>query len=221
MRQFNYICSIILVITLPLMIVILSSNLILRSSASYTFHFNDSQVVMEVPYSVKGNEFASEITAYFNSVFSEEPFQVYEDNGLFKDKIFEKDEQAVMKKAKDVLNIELAIGLFCLVLSVGIYAYLLKCGFYEAVRNRFKVCIGVTVALLVLQAALFSIKGFRLWLYNTLIGIQLHKDSILQLILGDPSYVTYIIFVTIFGGGALAVLTYLHHELTKPRQIFY
>ena len=79
----------------------------------------------------------------------------------------------------------------------------------------------MTVALLVLQAALFSIKGFRLWLYNTLIGIQLHKDSILQLILGDPSYVTYIIFATIFGVGALAVLTYLHHELTKPRQIFY
>ena len=71
MRQFNYICSIILVITLPLMIVILSSNLILRSSASYTFHFNDSQVVLEVPYSVKGDAFASEITSYFNSVFSD------------------------------------------------------------------------------------------------------------------------------------------------------
>ena len=221
MRQFNYICSIILVITLPLMIVILSSNLILRSSATYTFHFNDSQVVMEVPYSVKGDAFASEITAYFNSIFSDEPFQVYEDNGLFKDEIFEKDEQAVMQKAKDVLNIELAVGLFCLVLSVGIYVYLLKCGFYEAVRNRFKVCIGVTAGLLVLQAVLFSIKGFRIWLYNGLIGLPLHKDSILQLILGDPSYVTYILFASIFGAGALAILTYLHHELTKPRQIFY
>lgn len=221
MRQFNYICSIILVITLPLMIVILSSNLILRSSATYTFHFNDSQVVMEVPYSVKGNEFASEITSYFNSVFSDEPFQVYEDNGLFKDEIFEKDEQAVMKKAKDVLNIELAVGLFCLVISAGIYIYLLKSGFYEAVRNRFKVCIGVTVGLLVVQAAVFSIKGFRVWLYNALIGLPVHKDSILQLILGDPSYVTYILFASIFGGGALAILSYLHHELTKPNQIFY
>jgi len=220
MRQFNYICSIILVITLPLMIVILSSNLILRSSATYTFHFNDSQVVMEVPYSVKGNEFASEIAAYWNS-FSDEPFQVYEDNGLFKDEIFEKDEQAVMKKAKDVLNIELAIGLFCLILSVGIYIYLLKSGFYEAVRNRFKVCIGVTAGLLILQAAAFSMKSFRLWLYNTFIGIELHKDSILQLILGDPSYVTYILFASIFGGGVLAILSYLHHELTKPNQIFY
>jgi len=221
MRQFNYICSIILVITLPLMIVLLSSNLVLRSSATYTFHFNDSQVVMEVPYSVKGNEFASEITAYFNAFFSDEPFQVYEDNGLFKDEIFEKDEQAVMKKAKDVLNIELAIGLFCLVLSVGIYIYLLKSGFYEAVRNRFKVCVVVTVILLVLQAVFFYIKGCRVWLYDTLIGMELHKDSILQLILGDPSYVTYVLFATIFGGGALAILSYLHHELTKPNQIFY
>lgn len=220
MRRFNFICSIILVITLPLMIVILSSNLILRSSATYTFHFNDSQVVMEVPYSVRGNEFASEITSYWNS-FSKKPFQVYEDNGMFKDEIFEEDEQAVMKKAKDVLNIELAVGLFCLILSAGIYIYLLKSGFHEALRNRFKVCIGVTIGLLLLQAVTFSIKGFRLWLYQVLIGVQLHKDSVLQLILGDPSYVTYIIFASIFGGGALAILSYLHHELTKPRQIFY
>ncbi|MBR3785215.1 MAG: DUF1461 domain-containing protein [Firmicutes bacterium] len=221
MRQFNYVCSIVLAIVLPLTIVILSSNLILRSSAAYTFHFNDSQVVMEVPYNVKGNEFASEITSYWNGFFSDEPFQVYEDNGMFKDEIFEQDEQAVMEKAKDVLNIELAIGLFCLVLSVGIYGYLLKSGFYEALRNRYKVCIGVTAGLLVLQAVLCSIKGFRVWLYQTLIGLPLHKDSILQLILGDPSYVTYILFASIFGGGALAIVTYLHHTLTRPNRIFY
>ena len=220
MRQFNYVCSIILVITLPLMIVILSSNLILRSSATYTFHFNDSQVVLEVPYSVKGNEFASEISSYWNS-FSDEPFQVYEDNGLFQDEIFEEDEQAVMKKAKDVLNIELAIGLFCLVVAAGIYIYLLKAGFHEALRNRYLVCVGVTIGLLIFQAIAFSIKGFRLWLYNGLIGIPLHKDSVLQLILGDPSYVTYILFATIAGAAALGILSYLHYEITKPNRIFY
>ena len=94
MRQFNYFCSIVLTVLLPLMIVILSSNLILRSSATYTFHFNDSQVVTEVPYNVKGNEFAEAIADYWSS-FSTEPFQVYEDNGMFKDEIFEEDEQAV------------------------------------------------------------------------------------------------------------------------------
>lgn len=220
MRKFNYFCSIILVVTLPLMIVILSSNLILRVSATYVFHFNDSQVISEVPYNVEGTEFADAIASYWSS-FDDEPFQVYEDNGLFKDKVFEEDEQAVMEKAKYVLNIELAAGILCLVLSTGIYIYLLKSGFGLALRNRYKVCTGVTIGLLVLQLVCWFTKGFRLWLYDTFIGISLHKDSVLALILGDPSFKTYMLFATIFGAAMLAILTYVHHSITRPDRMFY
>ena len=220
MRNFNFICSIILVVTLPLMIVILSSNLVLRSSSTYVFHFNDSQVISEVPYNVEGTEFAEAIASYWSS-FDDEPFQVYEDNGLFKDEIFEEDEQMVMKKAKHALNIELAVGVLCLVITVVIYGYLLRSGFGLALRNRYKVCIGVTIGLLVVQAACWFTKGFRLWLYDALIGVNLHKDSVLALILGDPSFQTYMLFATIFGGGMLAIITYIHFSLTRPDRIFY
>ena len=220
MHKFNYICSIILVITLPLMIVILSSNLILRVSATYTYHFNDSQVISEVPYNVEGTEFADKIASYWSS-FDDEPFQVYEDNGMFKDKIFEKDEQAVMSKAKHALNIELAAGMLCLAVSLAIYIYLLKSGFTEALRNRYKACIGLTIILLVVQVVCWSMKDFRVWLYDTFIGLPLHQDSILALILGDPSFKTYMLFATIFGAAILAILTYIHHSLTRPDRIFY
>ena len=220
MRQFNYICSIVLVITLPLMIVILSSNLILRVSSTYTFHFNDSQVISEVPYNVKGTQFADEIASYWSS-FDDEPFQVYEDNGLFQDEIFQSDEQEVMKKAKYILNIELGAGVFCLLISLGIYVYLLKSGFSAALRNRYKVCAGVTLIMLVVQSICWSTKSFRIWFYNTFIGVTLHKDSILALILGDPSYKTYILFATIFGAAVLAILSYIHHSLTKEQRMFY
>ena len=220
MRNFNFICSIILVVTLPLMIVILSSNLVLRSSSTYVFHFNDSQVISEVPYNVEGTEFAEAIASYWSS-FDDVPFQVYEDNGMFKDEIFEQDEQLAMEKAKHALNIELAVGVFCLLVSVAIYIYLLKSGFGLALRNRYKICIGVTIGLFIAQAICWFNKGFRLWLYNSLVGVSLHKDSVLALILGDPSYQTFILFATIFGGGALAIITYIHFSLTRPDRIFY
>ena len=220
MRKFNYFCSIILVVTLPLMIVILSSNLILRVSSTYVFHFNDSQVISEVPYNVEGNEFAEAIASYWSS-FGDEPFQVYEDNGMFKDEVFEKDEQLAMEKAKYALNIELAAGVLLLVVSTAIYTYLLKSGFGLALRNRFKVSIGVTIVLLIAQIVCWFTKGFRLWLYDTLIGVKLHKDSVLALILGDPSYTTYMLFATIFGAAMLAILTYVHNSVTRPDRIFY
>ncbi len=220
MKQFNFICSIILVVVLPLMIVILSSNLILRVSAPYTFHFNDSEVVMEVPYNVKGTEFADEISAYWSS-FSDEPFQVHEDNGLFKDEIFEEDEQAVMKQVKHILNIALAAGLLCLMLTLGIYIYLLKSGFTVVLRKRYKVGAAITILLLIVQAVCWSMKSVRLWAYDQLIGLPLHKESVLALLLGDPSYVTYIIFATVAGGAMLAILSYVHFVLTRPDRIFY
>lgn len=99
MHKFNYLCSIILIVTLSLMIVILSSNLILRVSETYNFHFNDSQVTSEIPYSVTGSELSGEIAHYWTS-FSSDDFQVYEVNGNYRDPIFKADEQAAMKKAK-------------------------------------------------------------------------------------------------------------------------
>lgn len=220
MHRFNYLCSIILVITLPLMIVILSSNLILRVSATYVFHFNDSQVISEVPYNIEGTEFADAIASYWSS-FDDEPFQIYEDNGLFQDKVFDEDEQAVMKKAKHVLNIELAVGAACLLLSAGIYLYLLKSGFGAALRNRYKICVGVTIGLFIMQLICWFRKGFRVWLYNYFIGISLHKDSVLALILGDPAFKTYMLFATIFGAGILAILSYIHYSVTRPNNMFY
>ena len=100
MHKFNYFCSIVLVVTLPLMIVILTSNLILRVSATYTYHFNDSQVMDEVPYSITGTEMGSEIASYWSS-FRSEDFQVYEENGVYKDPVFQSDEQQVMRKTKN------------------------------------------------------------------------------------------------------------------------
>lgn len=220
MHKFNYLCSIILVITLPLMIVILSSNLILRVSETYNFHFNDSQVVSEIPYNVTGGELSSEISSYWSS-FDDEDFQVYEKNGNYKDPIFETDEQQAMKKAKNILNIELAAGFLCLVIAAAIYIYLWKNQFLEALRKRYTAGAVITIVLLVLQAVFWMIRPFRLWAYTTFIGVELTKDSTLAIILGDPFFKTYLLFATILGGAILALLTYINYNLTKPTRIFY
>lgn len=221
MRKFNYFCSILLAVLLPLMIVILSSNLILRVSEPYVYHFNDSQVIKEVPYNITGAEMAGAISKYWSSTDSK-AFQVYENNGIYKDPIIEEDEQKIMKEAKFILNVELAFGLIALVLVLAIYIYLWRGGFKEALRNRFYTGAGLTLALLIGQAVCWSMKPFRLWMYNNLIGIKLAKDSVtLQLVLGDPFFKTYVLFATVLGIAMLAILTYVNHQITKPTRIFY
>lgn len=221
MHKFNYLCSMILAVLLPLMIVILTSNLILRVSETYVFHFNDSQVVTEIPYNVTERDMASGISSYWSS-FSGEAFQVYEDNGVYQDPIFDETEQRIMVRIKAVLNIELAFGLFCLAIALAVYIYLWKNGFRETLRNRYRAGAVLTVLLLIGQGICWYSKGFRLWIYNFLVGIELPKESTTLLtVLGDPFFKTYVLFASIFGAAILALLTYINYHLTKPERIFY
>lgn len=219
MRRFNYICSIILVITLSLMILILSANLVLRMSETYNYHFNDSQVMDELPYNVTGKDMAKGIASYLNS-FDGDRFQVYEQNGHYRDPIFEAADQNAMKKARNIFNIELAIGVLCLAITLAIYIYLWKGGFKEALRNRFHAGAAVSVVLLLLQLIFWNIKSARVWLYHSIFG-SLGKDSTVLLLLGDPFFKTYMLFATIFGVAVVAALFYANYRLTKPMRIFY
>ena len=63
MHKVQLFCSIVLTITLPLMIFILSSNLVLGVPAIYTYHYNDSQVIDEIPYYVTGSQMADGIAS--------------------------------------------------------------------------------------------------------------------------------------------------------------
>lgn len=220
MHKFNYLLSFILAITLPLTILILSSNLILRTSEVYVYHFNDSQVVRELPYSVEERDVASAISAYWSQRGSES-FQVYEDNGKYKDPVFEEKEQVVMYKARKLINLHLFAGLLLMVISAVIYIYLLKREFRAALRNRYKFSVAFAAIMMIARIVLISTKSFRVWAYDYLIGIDLGKESNLLLLLGDPFFRTFLIFTTILGAALLGVMTYVNIVLTKPERLFY
>ena len=220
MHKFNYFCSIILMITLPLMIFVLSSNLVLRVSAVYTYHFNDSQVIDEIPYNVTSSQMAEGIASYWSS-FSKEAFQVYEENGAYQDPVFEQAEQKVMKKVKNALNIELAMGVLYLAVTFAIYIYLHRSGFREALHNRSRVGLVVGLLLLIAHGICWNIKKYRLWLYSHVVGIDLAKDSTLAMVMGYPFFKTYVIFSSILGLAILAVVCYVNYLMTKPSRIFY
>ena len=220
MRKVNYLLSGLLVVFMSLMIILLSSNLVLRMSATYVYHFNDSEVMYEVPYNVTGNEMAKEITSYFSS-FSSKPFQVYEDNRIFKDPIMEKEDQEVMKKAKKILNIELAAGLLSAAVFFGIYFYLFRMNYKKALRNRYRAGIVLTLVLIICHGVFVAIKSCRKFLYAEFIGMKLSKYSIVGTMLGDPFFKTYIMFATLVAIVFLAVMTYVHYTITKPERIFY
>lgn len=220
MHKFNYLLSFILAVTLPLTILILSSNLILRTSEVYVYHFNDSQVVSDLPYSVEERTIATAVSSYWSHLGSKS-FQVYEDNGQYKDPVFEEKEQVVMYKTRRLINLHLLAGLLLMIISAVIYIYLLKRDFRAALRNRYRFSVGFAAVLMIVRIILFSTKSFRIWAYNCFIGIDLDKESNLMLLLGDPFFKTFLLFTTIAGAAFLGIMTYVNIILTKPERLFY
>lgn len=220
MGKFNNLFSSILVIVLPLALILISSNITLRLSDAYVYHFNDSEALDEIPYEISKTEMAEGITDYLNS-FSKNRFQIYEDNGIYQDPIFDYQDRNVMEKTKKLIVYGLALGLLCLAATIYIYIWCLKKGIKKLLKSRFSLAITFSIILFIANAILVSNQNFRSWLNLKFIGIVLDENSILNFILGGNYFSTYILFTSVIGIILICAISYITYILTKPSRIFY
>jgi len=219
MNKNNAVLYALLIILLPLAILILSGNGVLRVSGTYGFYFNDIQASAYIDSSLNNNELASEITGYFNS-FDDDEFQIYEKNGEFIDPVFDNSEVLAMKQAKSLLKGTLIAGGVLFVLVIALYIYLLVMGEKKHLRTSGVTAAVATIAALVAKILLVSNTTVRTKLYDKYIGVSLNEESSLRLLLGTPMERIYLIFSTIFAIIILAIFLYAHLSITKERGMF-
>jgi hypothetical protein len=210
---------ILLNITFPLMIIILSLNIVLRVPETYTYYYNDSQVTSSLGTNTSGSEFAEEITGYFNS-FSKSEFQVYEKNGEYLDPVFDQDEQVVMKKAKHILSTSMYGGIFCALISFSSYFYLYKKGRKDILRTGGKIACILAELLSIAVFIVMQLKGPMNYLFKRLIGVYPAKESLLRILMGSPFEKTASIFFIFLATILVAIFLYFHLKRTKAPRIF-
>lgn len=208
-----------LCITLPLAVILLCANIALRIPGTYSYHFNDQDVVSAVSTELVGTDFSAAIAGYFNKPFAEE-FQVYEQNGEYRDPIFGKNDQVIFRRARRALEISFLCALALIFISLITYFFLLKRSSKEKHRTAGFVALllsasGDMAFLLFVRTA----RGAR-FLYQKLIGITPSKASSLKLLLGDHFEATFFLFALVISIFVIGVLFYLHNRLTKPVRIF-
>ena len=204
---------------IPIAILLMSSNLVLRVSETYIYHFNDTQVTAYTGVNVSGSQFASSITDYFNRIGGEE-FQVYEQNGTFMDPLFDDSESRMMSAAKRTMTTEFLVGAVLLGVGIFLYIWLFRTGDVKSLRKTGFIGLGLGIALLAGQVIAINNPDFREWLYETFIGVELNDNSLIALLLSDPFQRTYLIFGTILGSAMMMVYGYVHHYVTREKRIF-
>lgn len=220
MVKFKNCITLLLIVLLPLTIFLFTSNLTLRLSDVYVYHFNDSEVLDEIPFEISKNDMAKGITSYLNS-FSSDKFQVYEDNGIFQDPIFSLEDRKVMEATKHYITYGLALALLLFALTILLYVWALKNNLKKLLRRRFTIGIVLTIIAMVANGICAYNQWFRSWLNFKLIGFELGQESILQIILGGNYFTTYVLFSSIIGLIFIGAVSYLTYMLTKPPRIFY
>ena len=126
-----------------------------------------------------------------------------------------------MKKYRNILNIELGLGMVMMGLFIAIYVHLLNRGSTLALRNRGRLSVGILTVFIIARVILVTIKAFRAWLYSSMIGIGLEKDSLMIQVLGDAMYKTYALFATVVAVVLNGIFAYGSASLTKQERIFY
>ena len=220
MKKFNFFCSLVVVITMAVCIISFAQNITLRTSAAYTFYFNDTYVVESVSSEYVNSEMSDMIAGFFNS-WNPEEFQIYEDTGYDIEGLFDEKDNYNMLTIKKALDISLVFAITSLIISIAIYVYFIKNDFKPVLRNRFKASAVLTAVLLTIEMFLFNTKSGLAFVAKTLGLKALEEDSNLAFLLGEGFVSLADNFLFGFTVFVFLVVAYVTHILTKPPRIFF
>ncbi|MBR5517016.1 MAG: hypothetical protein IKU53_03495 [Firmicutes bacterium] len=220
MKRFNFFCSLVVVLTMTVSIIAIAQNITLRTSAPYTFYFNDTYVVSRVSSEYVNSEMSGMIADFFNS-WNPEEFQIYEDTGYDIEGLFDEKDNHNMLAIKRALDISLVMAITSLIITVAIYLYFLKNDFKPVLRNRFKATAALTAVLLAFEMFLLNTdKGIAMAM--KMLGLKvLEEDSRLAVLLGEGFISLADNFLLGFTVCIFIAAAYVTHMLTKPPRIFF
>ncbi len=220
MKKFNFFCSLVVILTMTVCIVTFAQNITLRTSAAYTFYFNDTYVVSNVSSEYVNSEMSGMIADFFNS-WSPDEFQIYEDTGYDIEGLFDEKDSQNMLLIKRALDISFILGIVSLIITVAIYRYFLKNDYKPVLRNRYKISAVLVIATLVAEMILLNTQKGMAMISNTLGLVKLEADSNLLTLLGGDFIGLADNFLFGFTLVIFLAVTYLVHVLTKPPKIFF
>ncbi len=220
MKIFNRICSIIVIFTISAFIISFSQNLVFRSESVYGFYFNDSRAVDKIRTSLSSNEMADEIASFMGS-WMPEKFEILEYTGYDYESVFTEEEGQNMMAAKRAIDVSGIVCVVSLILTAAIYVYFLRNERKKVLSDMYKISMGLTLALAVLEMMVISTHQGREKLFEVIGIVPMDEGSQILTLLGTDFInmaSVFLIIVTLIVSGAA---TYINFLLTRPPRLFY
>ena len=220
MKKYNLVYSIIVVIAISLFITTLSVNIVARSSTVYSFYFNDSSAVNNVYTTLSNSQMADKLAGFMNA-WKPDKFEITEDTGYDQFNIFTDEEGYNMMRVKYYVDISMILCVISFIIAGAIYYLFIKNDMKKTLRTCYRVSMGTTMVMVILEMIILQSNKGRLWVESLLGMKKLAEDSQLSAMLGSEFVTMAAGFLIIVSVIVFLLASYVSYRLTKPQRIFY
>lgn len=170
----------VLTMLLPFGIVFAASNIVLRSSAFYTFYVSRSGVVSELLYNIESSDLAGAFHKFM--MHSSETFSLTENRDYKPQQVFGEKDAVLMGDLRNILDISLIAGLLILIICIGIGTWLYAKGSNKLLYRHYLTSWPTVIILLALISVLVFVIPLRNAIMFSIYGDDFPPaDSLMQI----------------------------------------
>lgn len=214
----NKILSAVFMIILPIVVVCLSTNVVLRMGSFYSFAFEKTGVVSEIPFSISQESLVNTFSDFMIHKTGE--FQLVEETDYMPQKLFSEKDQWVMNNIRLILDILLLITIVLFVVGIIIFIHMLKEGEKALIYDRAKKGVVIFSVLAIMNFIICIIPGSLTAMIRILFGGKFIPGDVLIQILETKVPMYFGIWQLVASIALMVVIGCVIHNYASRRKMF-
>ena len=173
---------------LPIMIILLASNFVIRYSGFYLFYMSKTEIIREIPYEIESEDITKTFSNYM--LHKTDKFQLEEKSDYQPQQVFTQRADEIMHTYRTIADVTLIIGVLLLIASVAIVLYLINQKEKKLIFDSFKTSWIWYGALVILDAIVFLVPAIREIIFRQMFGVRFQPGDVLIQLLENqlPAY---------------------------------
>lgn len=214
--------SIIFAIIVPIVFILLATNIVFRMPDVYNFEISRTSALSEAEIRLTENEKTGAIGELISDYMRDnvDEFQInqlYHGEGV---PLFTENDQKLIKNYRTFLNTTLTVMILLLLLSVFIYIFLYKTEWHRRLRKTYIATIIIYFGIILGLLWLFFDKSMTNNIINGIFKVSSKKDDILPLLFSDSFLIIILIVIIIISLTLLMVGNSVVRYMTKGSRMF-
>ncbi len=214
----NDIWAAIFMAILPMIIVILASNFVLRSGAFYSNYMTKTEIIKEIPYQVESDDITNTFENFMLHKSSE--FKLIEKSDYQPQEVFTKRAGNIMSTIRTSLDVALVIGVVLLIGAVAIVCFLKSREENRLILESFKTSWIWFAVVMAVNAIIFLIPSVRGVIFQEMFGVRFEPGDVLIQIFDAKLPVYFGVWQLMVSLVIMIAVTYIINKLFGRRKMF-